>query len=303
MRKLLALVAVAVLVGVATMLWWRLDHGEYAASMGAHPNPFPDGNKRRASAEGTPGDIMPPPNALLSGVYQQLRASAERGSAVAACRIAQEISRCANEMDSLEVADILSRVPKLPGEKQSLSEAVLNSTSDSENRCEGAAGLMEEGYRYQRLAALHGGRAYQRWLVLRPLLDQQNFLADIDGWKDYEARAKGYVRDALKSRSGDDLALLVNVYAPPGLPILRPPYQVEDRITFIALSRVAKGSGVSLSIPVKNAADEIEVALTPEQQDAVHRRILELGTRWVVSDRSQFPQDAYKEAAGESFCK
>ena len=299
-RRPLALGALGLAV-IAGVLWWSLDRAGVATLAGQRST---SPSKVRPSLGGgrRAPETMPPAGAPLVAVHQQLRGAAEQGSATAACRIAQEISRCRGELDALEPADVLARAPNLAGHKQALAEAVLDSAAVTRDHCAGAGQVLDEGYRYQAIAANAGG-AYRRWLVVRPLLDRQNFLADIDGWKDYDTRARAYVAEALQKRSGDDLPLLVSVYAPAGVDILRPPYQVDDRITFLALSRIGGRSGVALPLALMKAADGIAAGLTREEEAAVQKRVVELGTRWVVTDSRQLPQDIYVGASGDSFCR
>lgn len=299
-RRSLALGAVALAV-IAGVLWWRLDRVD-VATPAAQRSEVPANVGLSAEAGGRARAAMPPAGRPLATVYGQLRGAAEQGSTTAACRIAQEISRCRSELDALEPADILAKAPNLAGHKQALAEAVLDNAAVTRDHCAGAGAVLDDGYRFQAIAAGAGG-AFRRWLVLRPLLDQQDFLSDIDDWKDYETRAKAYVSEALEKRSGDDLPLLLSIYSPAGVDTLRPPYRVDDRITFLALSRIGEQSDVAFPLALKEAADDVAAGLTRDEDAAVRRRILELGPRWVVNDSSQLPQDVYRGATGDSFCK
>lgn len=247
---------------------------------------------------------LPPANTPLATVLSQLEAQAMAGSPKAACRIAQDIHRCTNAIKSLDVAEILSLAPKAPGQKETLADTLLRQSEASLAFCAKVdAETLDSGYRFQRLAARHGGAGYERWLVVMPALDQEDFLSHLDDWKDYLDRAKVYLDRSLAQRKGDDLALLATVYAPSNRMLIRPPYRVDDDVTFLALHELARRNRIVLPIPLEQMAVELKAGLSREESRQVDASVLQLDGGWQVKKPGRLPHEDIVEAGNAAFCR
>lgn len=239
----------------------------------------------------------------LAGVLNQLDQVAKNGSSKAACRIAQDIARCRDMAASLDVADMLSRVPPPPGHKESISEQLLKQSEGNGFCADVPADVMQRGYEYQKAAAGSGNESMQRWLLTWPALDQQNFLAQLDDWKDYRQRADAYVKQALQRRNGDDLALLLAIYAPSNVTTIRPPYRVDDRRTFLALMNIANQHELPVPTEIKMAAERLHSSISRKEADLIDDTTKELQGEWKVGFPPKLPHQLLAETGSDDFCR
>lgn len=247
---------------------------------------------------------LPPRNMPLAQVLSQLERQALAGSSKAACRLSQDIRRCANMSASLDLAETLSAVPVLPGKKQTVAEELLTQSQDEEGFCANVpVDVLDKGYEFQRAAANSGNKAYERWLVLAPALSQQDFLSDIDGWQDYRQRAGKYVSEALANRSGEDFFILLGVYAPQSVTGIKPPYHVDDDRTFLALVKVAQQHQLNVPAEIKQAADRMFESIGGRELSLVDLRTAELGSGWRFNPPPAFPHEEVGKASSDSFCR
>ena len=248
--------------------------------------------------------LLPPRDTPLVQVLGQLEKKALTGSSKAACRISQDIRRCTNLSASLNVAETLASVPVLPGRNESMSEDLLRqSQQDAEFCAQVPAEVLSQGYEFQRMAASSGNKAYERWLVATPELDQQDFLSNLEAWQDYRRRADKYVSEALVNRSGEDFVLLLGVYAPKNVAGIRPPYRVADDRTFMALMKVARQHGLRTPAEIKDAADRMFEAASRKEMDLIESRAVELGDGWRFDTPPTLPYEEVVKAASDSFCR
>lgn len=247
---------------------------------------------------------LPPQGTPLAKVVDQLEARAMAGEPHAACRLSQDIKRCTNIELSLEMAEVFARLPKQPGREESFSEELLKQADGDAGFCSGVKPkTLASGYAFQSKAADSGDRDLERWLVLAPDLDQQDFLSDIDAWQDYRRRAARYVRRALDERDGSDFQLLLAVYATGDIRSPRPVYRVDDRATFLALLGVATKNKLAVPTTIQELADRVEKELTPEEKSRVAERAIELGNGWTFPARQKFVSERIVEYQGDSFCR
>lgn len=247
--------------------------------------------------------MLPARGTPLAGVLNQLDQAAKDGSSKAACRIAQDIARCRDMAASLDVAEMLSGVPALPGRKESISEQLLKQSEDDGFCANVPAEVMQSGYEYQKAAAGSGNESMQRWLLTSPALDRQNFLAQLDDWKDYRQRADTYVKRALQRRNGDDLALLLAIYAPSNVTTIRPPYRVDDRPTFLALMNIAEQHELPVPTEIKMAAKRLHNSINPKEVDLIDGRTKELQGEWKVAFPPKLPHQLLAETGSDDFCR
>lgn len=248
--------------------------------------------------------VQPPEErAPLRIVLRTLSAAARDGNSGAACRIARDIFRCTNATSALDVAEALAGSPRLPGQANRISEQLLAQTDEDAEFCAGVpAQELAKGYEYQRLAAQNGDKRYSRWLAVMPALNQDDFLNNIDEWADYRKRAKEYFDRALASRDGDDLGLLLMVYAPKHIRTLRPPYRVHEPLMFLALSEVARRNRLLVPTEVSQEAARLKSALSAEERSRLNALVVEMSNGWSFTDPTKPPHSDYVVAHGKSFC-
>lgn len=248
--------------------------------------------------------LLPPSNTPLTQVIGALEKSALSGSSKAACRISQDIRRCSNASASLDLAETLARVPVLPGRKETIAEELLNQSQQDAEFCANVSPeVLSKGYDFQRMAASSGNKAYERWLVTTPAIDQQDFLSNLDAWQDYRWRADKYVSEALANRSSEDFVLLLGVYAPRNVTSFRPPYRIADDQTFLALMKIAQRHRLQIPAEIANAADSMFKTKSRKEMDLVEGRAAELGDGWRFDEPPLLPYEVVGKAASEAFCR
>lgn len=247
--------------------------------------------------------ILPPAGTPLSSVVRQLEAVASSGERKAACRLAQDIRRCNNIRNTVDAADIFSNLP-LQGQEASLPEQLLKQAEGDAAFCADVSPqLLERGYEFQARAADSGDREFERWLILAPDLDQQNFLADLERWGDYKKRAKRYIERALGARDGDDFQLLIALHAPPDFRSIRPPYRADDDATFLALMRVASKYRIQVPAQMGSSAQRLSSTLSPEEKKNVDRRASALIGGWRFSPRQSLVDERFATYQKDAFCR
>ena len=187
---------------------------------------------------------------------------ASSGSAQAACKIGQQLMRCASIEPTLALADALAVVPasSTTVDGKSLSESLLDQAALGADHCAGIeAATTDHAFAFQRAAASNGGLKHLRWLVTSPALKQDRFVSDLDAWSEYRNEAKRYVQQALRERTVDDLPVLIAIFAPDVYRGPRPPYRVDDPATFAALVSVATRSGIEVPGDLRRLASELDL--------------------------------------------
>lgn len=236
----------------------------------------------------------------LTSAFEDLKHQAIRGNSAASCRLAVELQRCANGKRALEVASLMTQSSI---DTSNMADQMLKTNEALASLCDGVTPeMLTEAYGFQKMAAQSGGREHLKWLIVRPEIDQQNFLNNLDAWADYRQRADAYVRSALIEQRGDDLELLLNIYAPVGAVISRPPYRIEDNVTFLALLDVGQRRGLSFSPSMLTVAQSIKQSLTLENQVNLTKKSAQLNKGFSNPDR-----DAYLKSVlppdEQEFCR
>ena len=248
--------------------------------------------------------LLPPSNTPLSQVVAALEVSALSGSAKAACRITQDIRRCSNANASLDLAESLARVPLLPGSKNTVAEQLLEQSQQDAEFCANVSPeVLSKAYEYQRMAASSGNKAYERWLVTTPAIDQQDFLSNLEAWSDYRRRADKYFSEALGKRDSEDFVLLLAVYAPRNVTSFRPPYRIADDQTFLALMQIAQRNRLPVPAEIAAAADSMFKTASRQEIDLVEGRAAELGQGWNFSKPPVLPHEVVGITASDAFCR
>ena len=249
--------------------------------------------------------LLPPADTPLVHVMQQLERAALAGSPQAACRIAIDAWRCSTIQVNENMAEILAGVQGLPVSAggKSISEALLDQAETDTALCAGVARENASAYRFQQIAADRGGQAYQRWLLLAPALRQDYFLEDIDGWSDYKRRSEHFIVRSLKEKNPEDFQLLLAVYAPSYVRGHRPPFQVDDPDTFLALAEVAENHRLPLAPEVQAAAAQMKKSMSSSEQGEFARRTAAISEGWSFPDGSASLAELFNEQWSASFCQ
>jgi hypothetical protein len=246
---------------------------------------------------------LPGRNTRLKDALRILEKPALAGSANAACRLSQDIRRCATSSDALTVAEDLAKFPSPLHGGISLAETLADQSDADAAFCSGvSAEQLERGYLFQTIAANSGKKEYARWLVFSPALNQQDYLQDLDAWNDYRHRAESYVSQAMATREGEDLMLLLLVHAPKNVKTLRPPYRVDDFRTFLALMRTAKRNRVAVPTELLENAEGLESTLTPQEKLSIDERYGELSQGWTFKAPMGLPYQQYGKYNSASLC-
>lgn len=237
-----------------------------------------------------------------------IAASAEAalsGSPQAACRVGQQLMRCANIAPTLDLADTLAVVPAsaMAVGGRSLSESLLEQAASGADHCAGInAEATKQAFAFQRVAASAGELKHRRWLVTSPALRQDRFMDDLDAWTVYRGEAERYVEQALRERSADDLPILIAIFAPDSYRGARPPYRVNDPAAFAALVTAATRSGVDVPGDLRRLADEVELH-SGEQDPAKDRTpVLARSEAWNQSNAAQSFSELIQGQQADGFC-
>lgn len=213
-------------------------------------------------------------------------ARARNGDERAACKLAASLSACMSRANiDRSAAFVTNAIAPLGSQVGEAQIDVLASMSEASEKiaatCEQIPHqIMLSAYDYQVIAANGAGAELDRWLLFRPLLDSQNFLNNLDRWKDYRIRSERYVSELIRQRNLEGLPVLLYVYAPDQISNFRPPYHVDDPATFLGLYRLALEHGVKLPPEVDRAAKQLQQNTTLEINRAADVRHRELGANW-----------------------
>jgi len=272
--------AALAIVAVAGIGWNR-----YAASGGDAVTParapaasgIATRNDAARAAQPAP---VPPPDTPVRDVVAQLRPFAERGSPAAACRIVLEMSRCEEVAVAMRLASSLE--PKKPTPQ--MLDAISRSLAEVEagaHACEGVPRIDEATlYRYQTVVASHGGIAQERWLVGMPVLDPNDFLSNLDAWRDYRVRALRYVDRAIARRDRADLPLLLQLHSPNRFRSRYGIAVVNDVPMFLALYDAAELNDASLVPRLRLAARELREELSPAERERYLALKARIAVKW-----------------------
>jgi hypothetical protein len=264
----------------------------------------PPGAVITASAIATGQSALPPVNAKVSSIFADLVARSARGDSAAACRLSADLAACAtNKLAAAAIVGIANDVSQQREGGVSLDQAdsMLSGIEAQSKMCEGVTQeMISHAYELQKQAAKASPDRYSGWLAANPALDKQNFLSQIESWKDYQVFAKSYYERLLESQDLKDLPLLLVVYAPNSVSGARPPYRVNDPDVFLALYSTAKKNGIKVSAGIDQAAQDLGygAGIVPEH-------VFSSGWHGVVPPDAQraLTESMYPALNSASFCK
>lgn len=206
---------------------------------------------------------LPSAHVPVVQIYQEMSVRAKSGDSAAACRLSTDLMKCASRKLNLAAAQNITNAMSSGGASADARTvdhmaAVLNQADNDLQMCDGVTGdMLASAYDLQSLAAQGNPEKYERWLAANPGLDRQNFLSQIDLWRDYRLVAKRYYSKLMITRDLSDIPLLLAVYAPDSVMGVRPPYREDDLDTFLALHNVAEDHGIKISSDIDLAAKQL----------------------------------------------
>lgn len=257
-------------------------------------------NKVSANQLGGPAEGSENGMGATALAFRAVASAARSGDRVAACRLAVDLTKCANRLQSLTAATQISSAMGAGGASTDdraigTVAAILNSADVLEAQCRGVtAEMLDQAFDMQRIAA-EKDKARARWLASNPYLNRSDFLSDISSWLDYKSFAQNYFRRAEIEKDLEDLPSLLLVYFPGETMTPRPPYRNPDEARFLALYEVAVSHGVTVPADIVAAATQIRSAGPRSNVPAGLREGWsgEVGTNLSSSiAQTMFPQDA-----------
>lgn len=208
---------------------------------------------------------LPAPGTPVADIYAALHARAGQGDVAAACRLSDDLSRCATERRNVasvqQITGAMADGSTTSANTEDFMATLLEQNARAAALCAGVTdAMLREAYPLQRQAAVRDPGRYARWLAANPALDRQDFVADLDRWQDYRKFATGYFQAMLQARRLEDLPLLMGVYAPVDQMGMRPPLRLEQPGVFLALYDVAQREGIALPTALREAAEQLRNA-------------------------------------------
>lgn len=206
---------------------------------------------------------LPPSNTPVAGIFQELSVRAMRGDANAACRLSADLTICAVRQLNVAAADFVTNAMvsggAIDGDRSldQMSSIFAAAERQAEMCADVSPSMLGHAYELQKRAAQVAPQRYSRWMASNPSLDRQNFLRQIDSWKDYRIFADAYFRRLLAERNLEDLPLLLKVYAPDSVLGVRPPFQIDDVSVFLALYQVAVSHKMQVPSDLDRAAKRL----------------------------------------------
>ena len=289
--KFVLLVVVAIAALCAMFALGRSEFGREFRfwSVGTERVPTPDSDvdaasmrtpERKARMRGQ-AVVLPPADIPAANAIAQLKDTADRGSARAACRVAFELNRCYMAEQSLNAAQIFSEDDS--NKTRATAKWILDSTDANASRCAGISReLYSRIYRYQTIAAQGGNPTMQRWLMQRPALVTTDFLSHLDEWADYKRRVGEYAPLAVQRKQLDDLMFLLTTYAPSLKYRPMGSTFLNDNAVFLALVDAARQNGEKLNDRLLQSETIARKSLSDDERERYEALSSDLSGKWEV---------------------
>lgn len=211
---------------------------------------------------------LPPLDAAVADVFDDLESRARTGDADAACRLAAELQRCSAARFTQNMANDAERdLARRNLAPEGAIDYIARAQAFSESAGAGCDGLSDQqlasAFDWQRQAAMMNP-SLRLGFVLRPSLDRRDFLADLDRWAEYRRLALPWLEAA--AREGDPAAViaLARIYGDHRAHVLlAPQFRIRDDERFVQYAELMDRYGVGLDV-VRNAAGQARARLAPE---------------------------------------
>jgi hypothetical protein len=286
-----AILAAALLAGG----WWLGRHeGESArAQAGAPasetpkettaattaPDPAANDNGRaiaeRPALASTPAAVapvpLPPADAPVAEIFDDLLERARRGDTRAACRLGADLQRCQGAERGFRAERFERRVAgeSDPERREEMIQRLAAMEVRREGmlaRCVGVTAEQTANAFALQMQAAQADPSLRPWVALNPALDPQTFVADLDHWQQYRQVAQNWLEAAAAEGDLGAVLALTRVYGDmrgrrgP----MSPPLRLRDDARFVTYASLAERYGISIP-PVQRAADAARQRIEPAQ--------------------------------------
>lgn len=291
---------VAALLGVAFVggAWWNHEQAQVAidAARGdASPEAAdtaetgdaeiaPDRTQADTIAPAVPVSVpatadwppLPPLDAPVAEVFDDLVDRARRGDAKAACRLGAELQRClmasANSNAAASIELDVSRRNTTP---EGAADAIARLQSAAETRGRGCDGVameqMRTAFQWQKQAAL-ANPDLRVAFALSPALDPRDFVNELDAWQEYRTLAMPWLEAA--AAQGDVAAVIALARVHGDMRRTSPPmprFRMQDDEAFVVYADLMQRYGSNVAI-VQREADAARERLSPDARQRASDR-------------------------------
>lgn len=230
-----------------------------AAETVARPGPstVSEGDAPIASKPEWPA--LPPIDAPLADVLDELIDRARRGDSKAACRLGVELKRChiahATRSMAADVERDASRRRDVP---DTAVNAIARLQDSAERGGEGCAGValdqLKTAFQWQKQAAQADPRLRVAF-ALAPALDPRDFVNELESWGEYRALALPWLEAAAAEGDVSAVIALARVHGDMRRTGPRvPPFRVEDDERFVVYADLMQRYGSRVDIVISEAA-------------------------------------------------
>lgn len=292
--SVLLAIAVAAIAAFVAGAWWMrtsatapplpsvADAGDVAASpapsdtTGTAASPNPDSAVASAPAAAAAWPALPPLDAPLADVLDDLTDRARRGDPKAACRLGAVLQRCLMARASGNTAaDVERDVARRENTPEAAVNTIARLQSQAERAGKGCEGVpvdqLHAAFAWQKQAAL-ANPDLRVAFALSPALDPRDFVNELDAWRDYRALALPWLEQAAAE---GDLAAVIALARVHG--DLRrtgprvPPFRLQDDERFVVYADLMQRYGSHVDI-IDSEARAARERLSPEARDRAQAR-------------------------------
>jgi hypothetical protein len=258
-------------------------HAATAATPAAEASAPASASSIPTPAATTPLLPLPPTDAAVAGVFDELKARAEQGDVRAACRLAADLQRCGMARGQSTMAQNvegeLARGDDSP-------DATVNNLARLQDRAEqegrGCDGLTAEQLDHAfdlQLQAAQRDPALRVWFALNPALDAWNFVNDLERWATYRQYAMPWLEEAAARGEPEALIALARVHG--DLRRIGPPFprfRIADEEKFLVYAELMSRQGIRFG-PVTRDVERIRAQLDAAALQRVAERVMALQRR------------------------
>lgn len=247
-----------------------------------------------------PPEPLPTLDAPVAEIFDALNARAARGDVRASCRLAVDLTRCAQaRAQATYAADYeknVSRGRETPEEAVRWLARAEEQYRQAGKGCESLSGeQLDRAFDFQLQTALASPKA-RLWFALQPALDPWNFVNDLDRWQTYRNHAMPFLEEA--AGEGDPAALiaLARVHGDLRRNGTPPPrFRIPDQERFLVYAELMRRQGITFAV-VAHEAQTIRSRLGVEALQRVDERVATLERR----DRPKLDEKAVQRALSQS---
>lgn len=259
-----------------------------------------------AAAPTAPGGLapLPPADAALADVFDELLQRARGGDSRAACRLASDLQRCQRAAREAFAPDFLERRAAQERDeerRESMIEYLASMeerSARSESLCAGVTPQQIDHAFELQLQAAQADPALRLWTALNPALDAQFFVNDLERWQQYRLVARPWLEAAAAEGDVAAVIALARVHGDGRRQgPMSPPLRQLDDARFVTYATLMERYGLAIP-PVQRALEDARVRLDASALEDAERRAAALfrPDRVVVGGR-----EGVREAMRRSF--